>query len=221
MNSALFHYPEQAIFERNLPKKKIYDHAKPSNTVRDLFIKQVDKIVWQYKLAPETINLPAKSGVLEIQIFSIVLKTPELSEEVLRCIDQAIPFPIFYQLTYQDRIKAKAAYKRPNEADASKWVIDSYFETDWQANTTERTELPIALDLAGLYEHLLRSVLPLPARSNEPLKAQVERLAQIRRKQNEYRQLEARLRKEPQFKRKVELNAQFRQIKHQLEALSG
>ena len=170
-------------------------------------------------MAPETINLPAKPSVPEIQIFAIALKMPELSEDVLRCIDQAIPFPIIYQLTFEDRIKSKAAYKRPSDADASKWVVDGYFETDWQLSDTERIELPVALDLAGLYDQMLRRLLPLPPRAGESLKAQVERLGQIRSKQNECRKMEARLQKEQQFNRKVELNAQLRQLKLELANL--
>jgi len=189
--------------------------------VREQFVTQVDKIVWQYKLAPETVNLPARPGVPEIQIFSIALKTPELSEDVLRCIDQAIPFPIIYQLTFEDRIKSKAAYKRPSDADASKWVVDSYFETDWHKSDTERSELPVALDLAGLYEQMLRRLLPLLPRAGETLKAQVERLGQIRSKQNECRKMEARLQKEQQFNRKVELNAQLRVLQAALEKLKS
>lgn len=221
MSHALFHYPKQAAFERALPKNKIYEHAKPSSALREQFVRQIDKIVWQYKLAPETVNLPAKPSVPEIQIFSITLKTPELSEDVLRCIDQAIPLPIFYQLTFEDRIKVKAAYKRPSDADTSKWVVDDYFETDWQLSNSEQVELPVALDLAGLYEQMLRRLLPLPPREGETIKAQVERLGQIHSKQNECRKMEARLQKEQQFNRKVELNAQLRNLKKQLETLTS
>lgn len=201
-----------------MPRKKVYDHAKPSNAVREKFVAQIDKIVWQYKLAPETVNLPSRSDVPEIQVFTIALKTPELSEDVLRCIDQAIPFPIFYQLTFEDRIKTKAAYKRLNEADTGKWVVDGYFETGWQPNSIERSELSIALDLAGLYEQMLRRRLPLPPRAGKTLKAQVERLGQIRIKK-ECRKMTARLNKEKQFNRKVELNAQLRQLKLELANL--
>ncbi|MGB7814714.1 MAG: DUF4391 domain-containing protein, partial [Methylotenera sp.] len=141
--------------------------------------------------------------------------------DVLRCIDQAIPFPIIYQLTFEDRIKSKAAYKRPSDADASKWVVDSYFETDWHKSDTERSELPVALDLAGLYEQMLRRLLPLLPRAGETLKAQVERLGQIRSKQNECRKMEARLQKEQQFNRKVELNAQLRVLQAALEKLKS
>jgi hypothetical protein len=215
----LFNYPSAAAFGRILPKNKIYEHAKPSAAVRGQFVNQIDKIIWQYKLAPETVNLPAKPSVPEIQIFDISQKTPELSEDVLRCIDQAISFPIIYQLTFDDCIKVKAAYKRPNDADSSKWVLDAYFETEWQTNNTQRAELPIALDLAGLYEHLLRQLLPLPAKPSETLKAQVERLQQIRGKQQECRKMEAKLQKEKQFNRKVELNKQLRQLNQELAEL--
>ena len=219
MSHALFHYPKTAAFERVLPKSKIYEHAKPSSAVRELFVSQLDKIIWQYKLAPETINLPAKPSVPEIQIFTIALKTPELSEDVLRCIDHAIPFPIIYQLTAENRIKVKAAYKRPSDADSTKWVVDGYFETGWQALDSERSELPVTLDLAGLYEHLLRQLLPLPAKTGETLKAQVERIGQIRSKQQECRKMEAKLQKEKQFNRKVELNKQLRQLNQELTRL--
>ena len=220
MSQVLFHYPKQAAFERVLPKSKIYEHSKPTSAVKELFVKQVDKIIWQYKLAPETINLPAKPNVPEIQVFTITLKTQELSEDVLRCIDQAIPLPIFYQLTFANRIKIKAAYKRPSDADAGKWVTESYFETDWLDKDTDRAELPVVLDLAGLYEHLLRPLMPLPPKAGESLKNQVERLSLLRTKQNEYRKLESRLNKEAQFNRKVELNSQLRDLKKQLETLT-
>ncbi|MGZ8190268.1 MAG: DUF4391 domain-containing protein [Methylococcaceae bacterium] len=219
-SSLLFEFPEQAKFGRVLPKNKIYQHASPTPAVKALFVQQVEQIVWQYKLAPETINLPAKPGVPEIQIFDISLKMPELNHEVLRCIDKVIPFPIIFQLYYDNRIQTVATYKRPNEADSAKWVIDGYFAGDWQSIESERQALPVALDLAGLYEQILRQLLPLAAREHETLKVQVERLTAWRSKLNECQKLQARLNKEKQFNRKVELNAQVRQLKHELELLS-
>jgi hypothetical protein len=221
MTQALFAYPKQSLFGRILPKNKIYEHATPTLAVKALFVQQVEQIVWQYKLAPETINLPAKLDVPEIQIFDISLKTPELNEDVLRCIDKAIPFPIIFQLYYDNRIQTIATYKRPNETDSVKWVIDGYFASDWLSIDTERQALPVALDLSGLYEQMLRQLLPLSARANEPLKTQVARLAEYRAKQSEYQKLQARLNKEKQFNRKVEINAQLRRVKTELDQLSS
>lgn len=59
----------------------------------------------------------------------------------------------------------------------------------------------------------------LPA--EQRLKAQVERLGLLRSKQNECRKMEARLQKEQQFNRKVELNAQLRALQAELEKLKS
>jgi len=218
--SSLYAYPGQAAFNRVLPKSKIYEHGKPSRAVRDAFVSQINQIVWQYKLAPETINLPARPGVPEIEIFLLELKTPEVSEDVLRCIDKAIPLPIFYNLSFDGRIKTVAAYKRPSDADASCWVVDAYFASPWLPANSERSELPVVLDMAGLYEQMLRRLMPQLARTGETLKDHVERLAQLRSKQTEYTKLEARLHKEKQFNRKVEINAKLRSLKQGLEVLT-
>lgn len=58
-NTAFINYPKQAVFGRTLPKNKIYEHSGANTRLKDLFVEQVEQIVWQYKLAPETINLPA------------------------------------------------------------------------------------------------------------------------------------------------------------------
>lgn len=220
LNSPLFAYPRQAEFNRVLPKSKIYEHGKPSRAVRDGFVAQINQIVWQYKLAPETINLPSRPGVPEIEIFALELKTPEVSEDVLRCIDKAIPLPIFYNLSFEGRIKTVAAYKRPSDADASRWVVDAYFASPWLPADSERSALPVALDMAGLYEQMLRRLMPTPARSGETLKDHVERLNQLRGKQYEYTKLEARLLREKQFNRKVEMNSQLRTLKTEIETLA-
>jgi hypothetical protein len=215
----MFDYPKQAEFNRVVPKAKIYAFAKPTRAVRNRFVSQVSEIVWKYKLSPETVNLPARQGIQEIQIFVIALKTADLAEDVLRAMDRAIPSPIFFDLTFDGRVKSTAAYKRPSNVDASKPVVDFYFETSWQPAGTARPPLPVALDLAGLYAQMLRLLLPIPARAGEPIETQVERSRLIRMKENECRRLEARIRQELQFNRKVEINAELRRCNADLEQL--
>ena len=63
MTEAFFDYPKAAAFGRVVPKSRIYEHAGVGTALRDLFVTQVDQIVWTYKLAPETINLAATKAV--------------------------------------------------------------------------------------------------------------------------------------------------------------
>lgn len=217
--SALIRYPEQAHFGRTLPKNKIYEHSGANTKLKDLFIEQVEQIVWQYKLAPETINLPAKPNVPEVQVFRILLKTAELSLDVLQCIDGAIPFPIVFELEHDGKTKVVAAHKRPSEADSSKWVVSDYFFTAWMPAHSERDTMPVALDLGRLYEALLQRLIPLAPRAEESFAALVQRLENLRAKQREIDKVRAKLAKEKQFNRKVEINAALRQLNNELKGL--
>lgn len=216
---ALISYPGQAAVGRTLPKSKVYEHSRANARVKDLFVKQVEQIVWAYKLAPETLNLSARPGVLEVQVFSLQLKTPELHRDVLRCIDEAIPLPILFELVFKGRTQVVAAYKRPTEADASRWVLSDYFATDWLPADCQRTAMPVALHMGGLYEQLLHRLIPLPIRPQESLADLVVRVEQAQAKQRELHRITARLAKEKQFNRKVEINASLRKLQTELKVL--
>ena len=218
--SPFISYPRQAAFGRVLPKNKIYEHSGTTPAVREMFVRQVEQIVWQYKLAPETINLVSKPGVPELQIFAIQLKTPELKLEVLRCIDGAIQFPIIFELTFEGKSQVVAAFKRPSESDSNRWVVSDYFSTQWMPTDSLRVAMPLALDLGGLYEQLLKRLLSLPLRSNENLAELVNRIQLVRLKEIEIQKIKSKLVKEKQFNRKVELNAQLRSIRQEIDNLT-
>ena len=212
LHSSLFSFPKGAAFGKALPKTKIYEHSGANTRLKDLFVKQVEQIVWQYKLAPETINLPARLGVPEIQIFRLQLKTPELHRDVLRCIDRAVQFPIVFELAFAGRTQVVAAYKRPGEADAAHWTLSDYFASEWLPADYPRAAMPVALNMGSLYEQLLHSLIPLPARPQESLSELVARMGKVQATQREVDKTVARLEKEKQFNRKVEINRQLKAL---------
>lgn len=227
---ALVEYPERARVGRVVPKNRIMVSGAPGRRVRDQLTSQVARITWQYKLAPETLNLKGSKAVPEIQVFRVALKSAGVCDalpvEVLKCIDRAIGFPIIFELTssredgaLRDAIRVAATYKRPSETDASKWVIGDYFATDWLPAGTPRATLPVALDLPRLYTQLLRELLPIQVQPGESMVALMERHGRITAKQRECQRLEARIQREKQFNRKVELNQQLRALKIELDAL--
>ncbi len=217
---ALFVWPAKAAVSRTVAKAKIYAHAKPSAALRALFVEQIESITWAYKLAPESINLPAKPEVPEIEVFEIALKLPDVSHSVLRCIDKAIPFPILFVLRQDGKSRPIAAYKRPSNAVGGQWVLGDYHAAPWQPDDLPCHGLPVALDLQGLYEQLLRQHLAVPARAGETLRDQLDRLTQLQAKQAAAAKLETQLAQEKQFNRKVEINSQLRTIRSELQALA-
>ena len=216
----VYGYPKTALLNRFLPKNKIFEFAKPTQKIKNLFVQQVNKITLQYSLSSRSINLAATPVVPEIQIFHIELKTPDLNLEVLSCIDKAIPFPILFELHHNNKVKITAAFKRPNEADSSKWVISGYYQTGWFEENTPREALPIALDMAGLYEKLLAPLMPRQSRVGEDLSHYVTRMDQLQIKQRELEKTQARLSREKQFNRKATINAELRKIKQDIQRLA-
>ena len=215
----LYKFPENAYFGKVLPKSKIYEHASPSSAVKNLFVREVEKITWSYKLSPETINLPAKGDAEEIQVFTIELKTGSLKHEVLQAIDKAIPSPILYVLNYENQVRYVAAYKRQSEADKSKWVVSSYFQTDWMNDDTEKIDLPVVLNMGALYQSFLKSLIPLGFRKDESLDSLVSRVDQLCVKKRETFKLENCIKKEKQFNRRVELNRTLNGLKAETRSL--
>ena len=109
------------------------------------------------------------------------------------------------------------------DAVAGQPVVEAYFETPWQPSTTPRFPLPVAVDLGGLYEqmlrqHMLASPLGLSPRAGESLAQTVNRGSQIRALRRECQRLETMLRKEAQFNRKVEINRELRRCRSELNA---
>ncbi len=217
--TAFFRYPKSTAFGRVVPKTKIYEHAGANTALKDLFVREVDQIVWRFKLAPETINLSATKAVAEIQVFGIALKTGELDEAILRGIDIAIPFPLFFELTWRGKRKATAAFKRPSETDSAKWVISGYFATDWMPETAPREPLPVALDMGALYDRMLTAIMPAAGRGDEDIQTRVDRMEAIRAKTRELERIKVRLTRAKRFNKRVAINAELRKANQELAEL--
>jgi hypothetical protein len=237
----LYDWPRAAGFGRVIPKNKIYEHAGANTSVKDLFVREVDQIVWSHKLAPETVNLAATKQVVEIQVFRITARTATLDRDVLRAIDKAIPFPLIFEVVHGGRVRLAAAYKRPSEADSARWVVGDYFEGDWLTEDAPRAALPVALNMGALYERLLEPLVAgqtarlvtglgeapqtffTSAEAERPVSLE-ERIAQaeaIKAQAREVERIKARLGREKQFNKRVAINAELRAAKQELERLMG
>ncbi|CRK76296.1 hypothetical protein NIG5292_02353 [Nereida ignava] len=217
----LFAYPKSAQFGRVIPKSKIYEHAGANTALKELFVAQVDQIVWKYKLAPETTNLHVAKSITEIQVFAISLKLAPLHSDVLRAIDRAIPFPLIFEVAHGSRRQTIAAFKRPSEVDGSKWVVSDYFKSEWTPSDSPRTSLPVALDLASLYDKVLTALMPVQPLAEENIQARVDRMEAIKSKELEVGRIKGQLSREKQYNKRVSINAALRVAKQELVQLKA
>ena len=217
--TALFHYPPSTALKRVVPKSRIYSQTSATTALKARFVREVDQITWAYKLAPETLNLPATKLVTEVQVFRIAQKTNAVSDDVLRAIDRAIPFPIIFELLYDGRIQIAAAHKRPSDADSTKWVISDHLRSDWMSEDFQRTTLPMALNMGALYEQILTVLMPIAPQAGETITARLERVAANRAAERNIARLKSKLKRETQFNIKMTLHGQLQEAQAKFEHL--
>ncbi|RNB53515.1 DUF4391 domain-containing protein [Brevibacillus gelatini] len=211
--------PSSTLVNRKIPKNKFYEKLQANHQLKELFTQQVESIVWKHKLSKETIRLEPKDGIEEIQVFEIHLKQKSYSQDILRSMDKAIPYPILHVLIHEDQAKLAIAYKERNQNDENKFVVRSYHESEWQSVNDLRFDFIQGLDLKALYENIIRNLLGTQARPEDDIRSVLERQAQIDKLMRECERLESKIRSEKQFNRKVELNMELQRKSKELKDL--
>ncbi|SDF27725.1 DUF4391 domain-containing protein [Sporolituus thermophilus] len=216
----MFDVPDRTLVNRKIPKNKFYEKLDANTKLKELFAEQIETIVWKHKLAQSTMNLDPVDEVQEIQIFELFLRQRGISREILESIDKSIPYPILHVLRYQNEVKLVIAYKQPNQNNENRAVVHSYFESDWQPQDSFRFPITGCLTLGAVYESIIRRLLPVPAKPEEKLAEVVTRQCEIERLRREYARLEAKLRSEKQFNKKVEINIELQKLRQKLQQLA-
>lgn len=217
----LYAWPPRTAFGRAIPKSRIYSAAQLPRTMQAKFVEQVERMEWTHVLRADRLNLKPSPDVEEIAVISIDLHRPDVDLAVLTAIEKAIPRPLIFELRYMSRVRTAMAWKRPSQAEKGKWVTATHAFSSWQPIDAQREALPTVLDMATLYARLLDPLLPAKQTPDEPVAVRVARAEEVAQLDRELARLEAGLRREKQFNRKVEINAVMRSIAARLAVLKG
>ena len=211
-------FPVSTECSRRIPKQKIYDNLSVTPTLRRTFTDQIKVIYWRNKIAPTTVNLAPGENVTEIEVFEVILSTPQLDEAVLRQIDKEIPYHILFLLEYEGKYQAWTAYKEASGNGTDVFKVGAYYHTDW----TEEAALPLKLDGLNtdqVYENFVRQIAgeDLSAGGGGTLKESVARDAHRKELQKQIAALQVKVRREKQLNKQVQLNAELKRMKKELE----
>ena len=213
--------PKSTEFNKKIPKQKFYENLEISPALKKIFIEQVDKILWSYKIASSTANLADGNLVKEIEVLEVFLKSPNLDDELLRHIDRAVPYHIVFILEYQGRYKACISYKEAAMSGNRAFKVNSYYYTDW----LDKQNLPLKLEglnLDAAYENFVRQIAGETLQkmvSDENLKDSVARSEQKELLQRQILALESKIRKEKQLNKQMQINNELKKLKRNLEEL--
>ena len=213
-------FPKTTEFNKRIPKEKFYENLNVTPALKKSFVDQIKVIYWRNKIAATTTNLADGSTVTEIEVFEIRLKTSILDEDVLRRIDTEIPYHILFLLEYGGKYQAWIGYKESAASGNNAFKVTGYYHTEWMP----ADELPLrieGLNLDTAYESFVRQIAgdKLVSASEETLKDAVQRDEQKKKLQKQIDALQAKIRKEKQLNRQMEMNMKLKMLRAQYDKL--
>lgn len=213
--------PKTTEFNKRIPKQKFYENMDISPALKKIFVEQVKIIYWKNKIAPTTTNLASGNDVTELEVFEIRLNTKILDDALLRQIDREIPYHILFLLEYQGNYQAWIGYKEAALSGTKAFKVNGYYHTDW----CDLEHLPLKMEgfnVDEVYENFVRQIAGDKLKTDtidESLKEAVARDEQRQVLQKKMASLQAKIRKEKQLNKQMQLNAELKKLKKELNDL--
>lgn len=228
--------PDSCFVGTNIYKKLFYENADLSTSDKSLFTDTINKIIWLYCLKPETINIPAYKDEAreysEIEVIEVLLHKEYKLNRIAEIIMRTIPYPMLLIFKLEDKIQFYVAHQRTNQSDSSKNIIEEVIATDWLASDSSLlTKLDIKqmrfTNLYILYSDIVDAIsiynisFVLPTNGNITGAEARELSAKIEEIEVQINSLRAKLKKESQFNRKMELNIEIKRLEQNKNKLLG
>ena len=225
------HLPKSTLAEKTITKN-IFELADISNSDKKMLTKDVDKIIWEYRIAPDNSNIRAvcddSIDYSEIQVIRIDLKQRLHIARIADLILSSFQYPLLIVMHESSDSLFVAAHVRINQNDRSRLVIEDVIRTEWipDANIPEDIldmSKMRSTNLFDLYSDLYDALLRIKAESQAPISRKLtpeeyRRInATIAQIDEQIAVLRAQLKKEDQFNRQMELNNRIKELQKSKE----
>ena len=213
--------PKTTEFNKRIPKQKFYENMDISPVLKKVFVEQVKIIYWRNKIAASTTNLAGGTDVTELEVFEGRWSSPVLDDSLLSQIDKEIPYHILFLLEYQGKYQAWIGYKEAATSGNKAYKVNGYYHTEWLVED----ELPLKLEglsVDAVYENFVRQIAGDKLKTEsagESLKESVARDEQKQQLQKQITTLQAKIRKEKQLNKQMQMNTELKKLKKELEAM--
>lgn len=195
--------PKECLVNKYIPKRTFYEKVNISKAIQQEFVDKVEKIIWNYKISEENINVSKTENVEEIEIFELVLKEKYEVKNIIKVITKEIPYPILFFIKFNEEFQYAIKYK--DNIYFSKWNNDIKF------NFAD-------FNLEKVYENIVKDITNIES-NIEDIQVELKKQQEIIKIQSEINGLESQIKKEQQFNRKVELNKRILELKNKMEEL--
>lgn len=195
--------PNTCEVNRFVAKKKFYEHTNMSETIKNSFVNDIEKITWDYKLSPDTLNLSKTDNVVEIEIFTINLSNKTIPNSVLKVINKSIPYKILFNLNFD------------NDYCYALIENDTIYNTSWNEDIDFQFN---GLNLENVWNNIIKEVIK-ETDNNSSIDEILDNKNKIDELKNKINKLKLQADREKQFNRQIELDHEIKKLNKELEAL--
>ncbi len=196
--------PDSTKVNKFVAKTKFFSSTKLNSKLKDDFAKKIEKITWSYKLSEKTLGIEKTENVEEIQIFTLELKKKEIPTNILKLIDESIPYPILYIFKY--------------DGSFSYGIFSSQklYTSDWDEKLSFDFN---GLNLERVYENIVIKFIKDIDKDNKDFRQIVEQDDIIKSLKKEIQILQNKINREKQFKNKLPLHKELNLKEEELNNL--
>lgn len=200
-------FPSAAVVGRIMPKEAFYQRLHLSGQLRQKFVTDVKRIVMEYKLAPDTINVARGAEVSEILILSLDLKKQTMDYRIVENIARQNAHKLLFLIKYEEQGHLALYYHK-------------LYQTAWASLDNINLEVR-GFDLDTVWEGFIDQIAFSNAEgkmmnANLSIDERLEKQDRINRLQKKIDKLERLSRNEIQPKKKFELYTQLQDLKQLL-----
>ena len=226
MSENILNFPDFTIVNRVVPKTAFYKHLEVNARMKTLFVKNVEQIVWLYKLAPSNLHISDGKEVHEIAVFYVVLR--KSADEIIHFIDSQMPRHALFILQQGEQYQLLVNYKQWKDAQAGTFDIIKTFVSDWRYMDFTTSSSPVVSLLSikaesltsmdTLYESLVRQVASSQITSSkEDLQQAVAETQETETLRKELEAIKRKEQRERQPQKKFALHQQYIRLKRKLK----
>ena len=202
-------FPSATLLHQRFSKEAFYNNMQLSSELKASFVTDVDRIYLEYGLSDSVLNLSIASNIEEILFLQFVLRKKEFNQKLVEAIARQNPHKLVFLLCYEDLMRIAI------------WQNKLYF-SDWRP--VEAVDLILkGASLDEIWDSFIEQIALTEAQADAASGMSVEeRLKILDKKEKLEKQISAlqqKLRKEKQFNKQVQLNAELKRLRKELEEI--
>lgn len=215
--------PDATIFGRPIPKEKLFTNLGMDKAMRARYTSRITSIVWQHKLASETLHIAKGVTIPEIQVFEVRIRdVKDFDYRILEFIDQKMPQYMLFVLTCKGWTQVIMNYKEKSPQSLQEFKVITSFKTKWMEEGIDYKLDILALDMDALYASIIQQLSEgevQAAQFRGNLSQAVDVALELRSLEKQIERLEKKMQRETQLNRKLEYRRQLLPMKDRMTNL--